>query len=105
MPFIDHKAPGKVKGLKAIWTPDGLILVWLAPKAKTVMDEAHQYVVYRFGRNEKKNLGDASHIVTITDKTFLKLPYVKGTEKYKYYVTVLDRLQNESRAKSESVKL
>ena len=105
MPFIDSKAPGKVKGLKAIWTPDGFVLVWLQPKAKTPMDEARQYVVYRFASGEKKNLEDASHIVTVTNQTFLKLPYSDGKQKYKYYVTVLDRLQNESKAKSESLKL
>ncbi len=105
MPFIDSKAPKKVHGLKDIWTPDGLMLVWLEPKAHTEMDKAHQYVVYRFGPGERKNLDDASHIVCITDKTFLKLPYTDGKTKYRYVVTVLDRTQNESKAKSESVKL
>ena len=105
MPFIDNKAPSKVKGLKDIWTPDGLILVWLEPSARTEMDKAHQYVVYRFGPGERKDLNDASHIVCITNQNYLKLPYEDGSTKYRYVVTVLDRLHNESKARSKSVKL
>lgn len=105
MPFIDDKAPGKVKKLKEVWTPDGLMLFWTAPKAKKEMDRAKQYVVYRFGKGEKVDLDNPAHIVAITDKTYLKLPYDKGTEKYTYAVTALDRLHNESKARKEKVKL
>ena len=105
MPFIDNKAPNKVRGLKAVWTPDGLVLVWLEPKAKTAMDRANMYVVYRFAKGEKKNLNDASKIVTITNQTFLKLPYTEGKDQYTYAVTVLDRVQNESKANTAKVKL
>lgn len=91
-PFIDDKAPGKVKKLKDVWTEYGYILFWTAPKAKTVMDEAVQYVVYRFGNKEKVNLEDASKIVAITRDTFYKMPYEDGKTKYRYVVTALDRL-------------
>jgi len=105
MPFIDNKAPKKVRGLKALWTPDGLVLVWLEPKAKDEMDRANMYVVYRFAKGEKKNLDDASKIVAVTNQTFLRLPYVEGKDKYTYAVTVLDRVQNESKARTTKVKL
>lgn len=104
-PFIDNKAPGKVKKLKSVWTEDGLILFWTAPKAATEMDEARQYVVYRFAKGEKINLDDPSKIVTITQRTHYKLPYVSGKEKYRYVVTALDRLHNESKAAKKTVKL
>lgn len=104
-PFIYSKAPDKVKKLKPIWTPDGYILFWTAPNAKHVMDEAVEYVVYRFGKKEKINLNDATHIVTITRNTFYKLPYTNGDSKYKYVVTALNRLKNESKAVKKSVKL
>lgn len=104
-PFIDNKAPGKVKRLKKVWTEDGLMLFWTAPKASHPMDEARQYVVYRFAKGEKLNLDDPSKIVTITQRTFYRLPYQDGKTKYRYVVTALDRLQNESKPAKRVVKL
>lgn len=105
MPFLDDKAPSKVKKLKPVWTADGYILFWTAPKAKKVMDEAARYVIYRFARGEKVNTDDASHIIDITSNTFYKLPYDEGREKYTYVVTALDRVGNESKAAKKKVKL
>ena len=104
-PFMDHEAPGKVKKVKAVWTEDGYLLFWTAPKEHDQMNEAVQYVVYRFNRKEKVNLEDPSHIVTITRDTFYKLPYEDGENKYRYVVTALDRLHNESKPASKKVKL
>ncbi len=104
-PFMDDKAPGKVKKLKMVWTYEGPVLFWTAPKAKTEMDKAMQYVVYRFAKGEKVNLNDASHIVAITRDNFYVLPYDNGKTKYQYVVTALDRLHNESKAAKKSVKL
>ena len=105
MPFMDDKAPAKVRKLKPVWTSDGYILFWTAPKAKKEMDQAVQYVLYRFAKGEKVNLEDASKIVTITRDTFFKLPYEDGKTKYRYVVTALDRLHNESKAVKKNVKL
>ena len=105
MPFIDKKAPGKPRKVKTIWMPDGYVLFWTAPKGKKWGDQVQSYVVYRFGKNEKIDLNDASHIVTITRQTFLKLPYGSGADKYTYVVTALDRLQNESKPVKTKVKL
>ncbi len=104
-PFMDDKAPGKVKKLKMMWTYQGPVLSWSAPEAKNEMDKAVQYVVYRFEKGEKVNLNDASHIVTITRDTFYLLPYDEGKVKYQYVVTALDRLHNESKSKKKTVKL
>lgn len=105
MPFIDSKAPGKVKKLKPVWTEDGYILFWTSPKAKSKTDEAVKYVVYRFAKGESVNLDDASHIVAVTPDNFYKLPYEDGSERCVYVVTALDRLQNESPAVKKKVKL
>lgn len=105
MPFIDGKAPKKVKGVKCLWTPEGPVLVWLERRTTDPMQQQRQYVVYRFAPGEKKDLDDASHIVAVTADPFIKLPYRDGKTKYRYYVTALDRLQNESKAKSETVRL
>ena len=94
--FMDDKAPGKVRKVKKVWTEDGYMLFWTAPKAKDEMDRAVQYVVYRFDDKEKVNIDDASHIVAVTRNNFYKLPYKDGKNKYRYVVTELDRLNNES---------
>ena len=103
--FMDDKAPGKVRKVKKEWTEDGYMLFWTAPKAKDEMDRAVQYVVYRFDDKEKVNIDDASHIVAVTRNNFYKLPYKDGKNKYRYVVTALDRLHNESKSVSKKVKL
>lgn len=103
--FMDDKVPGKVRKVKKVWTEDGYMLFWTPPKAKDEMDRAVQYVVYRFGDKEKVNIDDASHIVAVTRNNFYKLPYKDGKNKYRYVVTALDRLHNESKSVSKKVKL
>ena len=103
--FMDDKAPGKVRKVKKVWTEDGYMLFWTPPKAKDEMDRAVQYVVYRFGDKERVNIDDASHIVAITRNNFYKFPYKDGKNKYRYVVTALDRLHNESKSVSKKVKL
>ncbi|MBR0042312.1 MAG: family 10 glycosylhydrolase [Bacteroides sp.] len=103
--FMDDKAPKKVKKLQPVWTEDGYILFWTAPKYKDEMNRAVQYVVYRFEGKEKVNIGDPSKIVAITRNTFYKLPYDDGNTKYRYVVTALDRLHNESKPVKKKVKL
>lgn len=103
--FMDNQAPDKVRKLKPVWTEDGYILFWTAPKYKDEMDRAVQFVVYRFDSKEDVDLDDPSHIVAITRDCFYKLPYVDGKKKYRYVVTALDRLQNESKQVSKKIKL
>lgn len=105
MPWLDKKAPGKPRSVKPVWTSDGYFLFWTAPRGKSEMDVAQQYVVYRFAQGERVNIDDASHIVAITPQTFLQLPYENGSRKWTYVVTALDRLHNESKAKKVKVKL
>ena len=88
-----------------MWTEDGYILFWTVPGAKTVLDEVTQYVIYRFEGKEPINLEDPSHIVAITRNTFYKLPYEDGRTKFRYVVTALDRLHNESKPVVKKVKL
>lgn len=105
MPFIDNKAPGKPRKLKALWMPDGYYLFWMAPKAKDEMDRARQYAIYAFRKGERIDLSDASHLVAITSQCLYALPYEHGRQSYTYVVTALDRLQNESKPAKTSVKL
>ncbi len=104
-PFMDGKAPGKVKKLKQAWTMEGPVLFWAAPKAKTEMDRAARYVVYRFEAGEKVDLEDASRIVAVTGDDINLLTYADGKTKRQYVVTALDRLHNESKGVKKAVKL
>lgn len=103
--FMDNEAPAKVRKMKSVWTEDGYILFWTAPKYKEEMNRAVQYVVYRFDAKEKVNIDDPSHIVAITRDNFYKLPYEDGKTKYRYVVTALDRLHNESKSVGKKIKL
>lgn len=105
MPFIDGKAPKKVRKVKPIWTEDGYVLFWTAPKGDSWNDKAAKYVVYRFRKGDKLNTDDPSKIVAITTQPFYKLPYNNGKEKWVYVVTALDRLQNESKIVKKKVSL
>ena len=103
--FMDNKAPKKVKKLAMIDTTDGPILMWTEPKAKTEMDKAKRYVVYRFGAKERIDLENPSKIVAITRDKFLRLSPNGGKERYVYVVTALDRLHNESKPVKKKIKL
>lgn len=103
--FMDNEAPGKVRKLRSVWTEDGYFLFWTAPKAKSEMERAIQYVVYCFESGQKVDLENPAHIVGITRNEFFRLPYEDGKKKYRYVVTALDRLQNESKSVAKKVKL
>lgn len=105
MPFMDDKAPRKPRKVKPVWTSDGYILFWTAPKAKKEMDKAKWYVVYRFKKGQDKDYDNPENIVAITADTYFKLPYQNGRESYTYAVSALDRLHNESKPVKKSVKL
>ena len=100
MPFIDDKAPKKVRKMKVINTEDGLVLFWTAPKGKGWKDEAVKYVVYRFGQGEQVNTNDPSKIVAITYNTFYN---IKENGRAVYVVTALDRMSNESKGKKKRI--
>ena len=96
MPFIDRKAPGKPKKVKARTdTMTGTNLTWEAPKAKNELDCARQYVIYQFGKGEKVNLENAEKILTITSANTFTLPVVEPGATI--LITALDRLHNESK--------
>lgn len=91
--------------MKPIWTEDGYILFWTAPKGDSWEDKAVKYVVYRFRKGEKLDISNPAKIVAITNQPFYKLPYERGSEKWVYAVTALDRLQNESKVVKKKIKL
>lgn len=105
MPFIDEKAPRRPRRLKPVWTADGYLLFWTAPRARKERDKARWYVVYRFEKGERRDYDNPENIVAITPNTFIKLPFTDGRTSYTYAVSALDRTHNESKASTKRVKL
>jgi len=105
MTFIDKTSPKKVRKLKPVWTADGYVLFWTAPRGKNWKNQARQYAVYRFAKGERVNTDDPSKLVAVTPQTFVTLPYEQGTQEYTYVVTALNRLQNESKPKKKKIRL
>jgi uncharacterized lipoprotein YddW (UPF0748 family) len=105
MPFIDKKTTKKPRKVKPVWTSDGYILFWTAPRGKRWNEVATSYVVYRFDKGERVNLDNPSKIVGVTSNTYMKLPYKDGSQKYVYVVTALNRLHNESKPVKKTIKL
>ena len=103
MDHIDKKAPKKVRKLKAFNFDGQRVLFWTQPKGKGWQDEAVQYAVYRFDKNESINLRDCSHLKAIVSDTFYELPANEQTPSV-YVVTALDRMQNESKEVKVKVK-
>lgn len=108
MPHIDGKSPRKVKGLTLMAMNGDRVLFWTAPKGNDWKNKAEKYVVYRFEQGEKVNLNDPKHIVAITANEFYKLPKSESSgyngRKAVYYVTAIDRMGNESKAKKKSIR-
>lgn len=106
MPWIDKKAPGKVRKVSVVHMDDGTVhLFWTEPKAKSELDVARQYAVYVFPKGMKVDLSNMNQLVCITPQTHIQLPYSDGKTKWTYVVTALDRLQNESKGVKKTVKL
>ncbi len=96
--FIDDKAPMKLKGVRVINEGEGDVLVWLPNKKayKDGMNAPHRYVVYCFPKGEKVNLDKVENILAITSRTYFDIPE-DMSGKHTFVVTVLDRMQNESK--------
>ena len=95
--FMDKTPPAKVKGIRLIKDEDGSMLLWIVDdKDVDAMDSPHRYVVYCFGKGDRVDIGNPAKIISITDKKYLRLPQTIEGE-HVFVVTVLDRLQNESK--------
>ncbi len=104
-PFIDKSAPKKVKGVEMITTDKGeKVLVWLPNDSDDPMDAPAKYLVYRFAKGEKVTLESMRSVVAMTKSTYYKIP-ADDKGRFTYVVTVLDRLQNESKGVKCKVKL
>ena len=105
MSFISKKTTKKVRKIKPVWTSDGYVLCWTPPKGKEWHNAATLYVVYKFAVGQRIDYEDPKNIVAITQDPFYKLPYVDGKTKYRYAVTALNRIHNESKPRKKFLRL
>lgn len=90
MPWLDNVAPS-APAARASAHAQGVALQW---EDKSPVKEPLKFLVYRFEAHEKIDLEQASKIIALTQqKAFLDKEGGKG---YKYVITALDRLWNES---------
>ena len=98
--WIDSIAPDEVSHLEF----DGDRLTWKAPITDDVMQQAKAFVVYKFGKKEECDLNNPKAICCVTYEPYYVVPDEHG--KFKYVVTVLDRVNNESKnGKSITLKV
>lgn len=92
MPWIDHQAPDAPE-LNVTNAKDGThLLKWTV---KNTSKEELQFAVYRFAANEKISINSSANLIAIVRGTKYTDTAV-GKTTYKYVVTALDRLHNES---------
>lgn len=95
MKFIDNKSPKKPRKVDVELINGKPSLVWKSPKAKSEMDKAVQYAVYRFEKGEVIDIEDATHLLGITRNTYY--PIEAEAFGATFIITSLDRLHNESK--------
>ena len=95
---IDNIPPAPVKKFTGKNTPSGKQLTWEATPAQNELDKAAYFCVYRFELNEPVNIEDVTKLQKIVRRPVYIIPQSSDNRKYKYVVTALDRLYNESKA-------
>lgn len=108
LPYIDDKAPKKVKKLKFMNVDGDRVLFWTKPKGNGWKDEAVKYVVYEFQKGEPIDLNNSSRIRGITSEPYFKVMAEKNgsaaTPQSVFVVTALDKMNNESKPAKVTVK-
>lgn len=99
MRWKDAVPPNPPSYLRATKTDSGTVLLWHKPTPARDGDTAVYFAIYRFGVSEKVNLRDPHRIVAIVRDTLWQC-----AETGKYAVTAFDRLHNESKPATLTVK-
>jgi hypothetical protein len=93
MPWKDDKAPEAPQQLRYQAKNKQAELSWLAPKGEAPT----YYAIYRFEESARANTENPDYLLAVTRR----LDFVDGSAEvgktYRYVVTALDRLHNESK--------
>lgn len=102
MLWIDSIPPLAPRGLTVRSIRDlGVILHWQHPRAASDGEKAYGYVIYRFEEGEMIDLDNPKNILQIIYSTRLSTytdDSVERGKRYRYLVTSIDRMKNESQA-------
>lgn len=93
MPWLDGEAP-EVPVLKGSFQTNGVYLNWEHNNPKK---EIIRYLIYRFPKEAQIDLSKNEYIIGLTQNKGFWDYEVKERGEYKYVLTALDRLWNESR--------
>jgi len=96
MKWIDSIAPSKPIKLKAKIENKKVHLSWKSPKYNSADDSAAYFVVYRFDENESISTTFSNKILSIQKNNKFVDTTAALNKHYKYAVTAVDRLHNES---------
>jgi len=97
MNWIDSISPLNPVKLKAKIDEGKVHLSWKAPKYNSYNDSAAYYVVYRFEENETISTKFSNKILSIQKSNQFIDTTAAEDKNYKYAVTSVDRLHNESK--------
>ena len=98
MLWLDSIPPNVPQNLVVKPLGQGVSLAWQAPLPAKDMEPVYGYVIYRFLGNEKIDINDPAHILSIqyNGTTGYQDNNVQKGQTYLYIITALDRLKNES---------
>ena len=102
MKFISAKKPAKPKGLKVETNGKLTTLKWNKDNAKDEMKRAIWYVVYDFKTGQEINIGDPTHIRTITRDNSVTL--AGDFSSHTIVLTALNHIHNESKPAIINIK-
>lgn len=100
MPWIDNVKPLPPVSVLKNMTEKGLELTWNTPQQAEDGDLPNYYVIYSTSADKSPNINNAVDILAIvpsTQKSYTDSE-AKNIDDYKYLITSLDRLHNESEA-------
>lgn len=105
MPWIDSVAPAAPSPEGVLRTQEGYLVQW---RDEDTTFQTTQFVIYRFPQGTVADRSNPKYILAIVNKQFSKNPryvqsYLDTTaiagEHYRYEITAMDRLHNESDAR------
>ena len=98
MLWLDSIAPNKPTELNYRAQKRSIILTWKTPALARDKEPVYGYVIYRFEDGEKVNIDDPQYILHIQydATTSFEDNTIERGKTYKYIVTAIDRLKNES---------
>ncbi|MBU2506628.1 MAG: family 10 glycosylhydrolase [Bacteroidetes bacterium] len=105
MPWKDSIKPNVPRNLEIEADSLSIIVNWEEPDFAEDGEYASKYIVYKFNVGEKINLDDASKILAIVHSATIYLDDLpsEGSCEFRYVVTALDKLNNESASYAEKV--